>query len=100
MDEISEELDFDNNQPITIISGEARGADTLAKEYATECGWDYEGYPADWRVYGKGAGYVRNRQMLVEGKPDLVVAFPGGNGTKMMTELAMKADVPVRIYLD
>lgn len=97
MDLISEEKDFDNNQPITIISGEARGADTLAKQYAEECGWNYEGYPADWKLHGRGAGPIRNRQMLVEGKPDLVVAFPGGVGTKNMISQAEDANVPVRI---
>lgn len=55
-----DKLSLDEKQPITIISGEARGADTLAKQYAEECGWGYEGYPADWDTYGKRAGYVRN----------------------------------------
>jgi predicted Rossmann-fold nucleotide-binding protein len=100
MNEISEELDFDGRQPITIIEGGARGADTLAREYAEECGWELEEYKADWNTYGKRAGYVRNTEMLEKGKPDLVVAFPGGKGTKMMTELAMKADIPTWIYLD
>jgi hypothetical protein len=94
MDRLSEEYDFDNKQPIVIIAGEARGADTLAKEYAEEC-WEYAGYPADWNKYGKRAGYVRNQQMLDEGKPELVVAFPGGKGTAMMIELAKKAGVEV-----
>lgn len=99
MDLISEEKDFDNNQPITIISGEARGADTLAKRYAEECGWNYEGYPADWNTYGKRAGPIRNRQMLVEGKPDLVVAFlsPDSRGTKNMIEQAKKAGIETMV---
>jgi hypothetical protein len=33
--------------------------------------------------------------MLNEGRPDLVVAFPGGKGTAGMMALARKADVPV-----
>lgn len=99
MDLISEEKDFDNNPPITIISGEARGADTLAKRYAEECGWNYEGYPADWNTYGKRAGPIRNRQMLVEGKPDLVVAFlsPDSRGTKNMIEQAKKAGIETMV---
>lgn len=93
MDDISEDYDFDNNQPITIIAGEARGVDTLAKRYAEECGWGYEGYPADWEKYGRRAGYVRNQQMLTEGRPELVVAFPGGKGTEMMVKLSKEAGV-------
>lgn len=34
---------------------------------------------------------MRNRDMLLEGKPDLIVAFPGGNGTKHMVTIAAKA---------
>jgi hypothetical protein len=41
------------------------------------------------------AGPLRNYQMLEEGKPDLVVAFPGGGGTKDMVRRAVKAGVSV-----
>jgi hypothetical protein len=34
--------------------------------------------------------------MLLEGKPDLVVAFPGGKGTADMVRRARKANVPVK----
>jgi hypothetical protein len=33
--------------------------------------------------------------MLDEGKPDLVVAFPGGGGTKDLVSRAVKARVPL-----
>lgn len=91
--------DFDqygNFLPVVkVISGMARGADTLAVDWAiiNWCSW--EEYPANWNKYGKSAGYIRNKQMLDEGKPDLVVAFPGGKGTKNMVELAKKALVDV-----
>lgn len=96
---VMDEMNLDEVQPITIISGEARGADTLAKQYAEECGWDYEGYPADWNTHGRRAGPIRNRQMLVEGKPDLVVAFRGPNsrGTQNMITQAEKAGVEVSV---
>ena len=44
---------------------------------------------------GKRAGPLRNQRMLDEGKPDLVVAFPGGGGTKDMVRRAVKAGVSV-----
>ena len=47
----------------------------------------------DWKKYGKKAGPLRNQQMLEEGKPDLVVAFPGGNGTADMVRRAKKANI-------
>lgn len=99
MDKISEEKDFDNNQPITIISGTARGADTLGEKYSEECGWELERYPADWNTYGRRAGPIRNSQMLKEGRPDLVVAFraPNSRGTQNMIDQATKAGIETRI---
>jgi len=52
-------------------------------------------FPADWGKYSKSAGYIRNKQMLAEGKPDLVVAFPGGKGTANMVKLAKLANIPI-----
>lgn len=78
-----------------IIDGAAWGADYLAFGYAQKHGHISERYPAKWHKYGKRAGYLRNQQMLDEGKPDLVVAFPGGVGTQMMIGLATKAGVKV-----
>lgn len=94
-----DELPLDENQPITIISGEARGTDTLAKQYTEECDWDYDGYPADWKTYGKAAGPIRNKQMLIEGKPDLVVAFLAKDsiGTKDMIKQATDYGVEVKV---
>ena len=77
----------------TIISGHARGADQLAEKYATERNIPLEIYPAQWDVHGKRAGVIRNQEMLDEGLPDLVVAFPGGKGTAHMVKIAKKANV-------
>lgn len=83
-------------EPPTLIHGAARGADTIAAVYAECRGWPIERYPADWAKYGTAAGPIRNRQMLDQGKPDLVIAFPGGRGTADMIRRAEKAGVPVR----
>lgn len=79
----------------TIIEGEAKGADFLARVWAKWQGVPYEAYPADWKTYGKAAGPIRNKQMLTEGKPDLVVAFLAKDsiGTKNMIDQARKAGV-------
>ena len=81
---------------LVIIQGEAKGADSLARDWAYRNRVMTLSFPADWKQYGKSAGYQRNTQMLEEGKPDLVVAFPGGRGTEMMCEIATKAGVEVR----
>jgi hypothetical protein len=79
----------------TIIHGKARGADALADEWASSAGVTVEAYPAEWNKYGKAAGPIRNREMLLESTPDLVVAFPGGKGTKNMVDLCKKFDYEV-----
>lgn len=78
---------------VHVISGKAKGADTLAVDWAVTNWCSYDEYPAQWDKYGKSAGYKRNAQMLEEGKPDLVVAFPGGVGTAMMVKIARAAGV-------
>jgi hypothetical protein len=81
-----------------VIAGGASGADKLAADFAKLRGIPLEEYPVtsyEWGKYGKRAGYLRNARMLAEGKPDLVVAFPGGRGTAMMVKLAKEAGVEV-----
>lgn len=80
---------------IEVIAGAARGADTVAADWARDNKLKLLEFPADWKKHGKSAGYVRNKQMLDEGKPDIVIAFPGGHGTKNMKNLARIAGVPV-----
>ena len=81
-----------------LIHGDAPGADTLAEVWAASSSQKIiiEVYPADWQMYGVGAGHIRNRKMLDKGKPDLVVAFPGRAGTANMVSIAKTAGVEVR----
>lgn len=81
-----------------IISGMARGADSFAAEWAERFGFALLKFPADWEAHGRAAGPIRNQRMLDEGKPDLVVAFPGGRGTADMVGRAKKAGIPVKEY--
>lgn len=87
-------LDFRRTLEV-LIHGVARGADTLAGEWAKFWGVPVDAYPADWDRLGKRAGALRNAQMLREGKPTLVIAFPGGAGTANMVEQSLTAGVPV-----
>lgn len=80
--------------PTIVIHGCARGADAMAANWAVKNGVPHQCFRADWQSLGKRAGHVRNRQMLVEGKPDMVLAFPGGVGTANMIGQAMQAGVP------
>lgn len=78
-----------------VISGMARGADAFAAEWAEEHEIPLHRFPADWDTHGKAAGPIRNQRMLDEGKPDVVVAFPGGRGTADMVRRAEAAGVKV-----
>lgn len=78
---------------LVIIHGAASGVDKFAGEWAHSKGIPVERYPANWRKHGRAAGPLRNQQMLDEGKPDLVVYFPGGVGTADMVARAEKAGV-------
>src|SRR5687767_7065897 len=75
--------------PITcIIHGCATGADTQGRVWAQHHDRKHVPFRADWNTHGKAAGPLRNARMLDEGKPDLVVAFPGGRGTADMIRRA------------
>lgn len=78
-----------------IIEGGATGADHLGWLWATRNAIPILTFKAEWKKYGPAAGFIRNQQMLDEGKPDLVVAFPGGKGTANMVRIAKRSNVKV-----
>lgn len=82
---------------LTIIQGGADGADALAREWAELCHHGLVTFRANWSAEGRGAGLRRNQRMLDGGKPDMVLAFPGGNGTADMVRRAREAGVPVTL---
>jgi hypothetical protein len=87
---------LDNLQNIAmIVSGGARGADTLAVEWAGLNNCPAIIYEPRWNLYGKAAGPIRNQAMLDNESIDLVVAFPGGKGTADMVRRAAAAGVKV-----
>lgn len=84
------------HQPSVIIEGGASGADKLSHDWAYRAGVRVETFHANWRAHGRGAGPIRNQRMIDEGKPDMVVAFPGGRGTADMVRRAKAAGIEVR----
>lgn len=79
----------------TIIEGGAKGADQLAALFANHYGTSHLQFRANWKLHGKSAGVIRNKLMLEQGKPDLVIAFPGGKGTAHMKSIAREAGIEV-----
>ncbi len=90
-------LFFANKHPTSIISGGARGADSLGRKYASEKGIPCVVMPAQWDTYGKKAGYLRNNEMLK--RADALVAFWDGSspGTQQMIQISKHKGIPVRI---
>ena len=95
-----------NNRPkdnVKIISGTARGADTLGERFAEEFGLEVKRFPADWDGLGKRAGYVRNSEMAKYSVQDdndgMLIAFWDGTskGTKNMIDLANKYGLEVHV---
>lgn len=118
---------LDSEGMTVLVSGGCTGADRLARRWAEEQGyikgppsrprvWErlpsvtypdtgefcqhkvYMEFPALWGSYGRAAGPMRNKEMLEETNPDLVVFFPGGTGTAGMKKLAEEAGVKVVGY--
>lgn len=86
-----------NQDDVTIISGGAKGADSLGEKYAKERGYTIEIFPAKWNEYGKKAGMIRNVEMA--DSSDSLIAFWDGKskGTKHMIDKAIKKELSVRV---
>jgi hypothetical protein len=81
-----------------VIHGGATGVDTIAQAWAWHNLIPVLAFPVsteEWGYLGRAAGPLRNKHMLAKGKPNLVVAFPGGPGTTNMIKQAENAGVKV-----
>ena len=85
------------SRKIEIVSGTAKGADTLAEKYAEERVYEIELFKPDWDLHGKIAGLVRNGKMAKYS--DALVVFWDGRstGTKHMIEQAKKEGIKTSI---
>lgn len=83
----------------TIVSGGARGADAIGERYARENGIETLIFPADWKTYGKRAGFKRNHDIIYN--CDVCIAFWDGlsHGTKHDIELCEQYGKKVYIHL-
>lgn len=81
-----------------VVSGGARGADTLAERYAQERGLQMIVFPAEWKKYGRRAGFIRNVDIIRE--CDVCFAFWDGesHGTQHDIELCEHMNKQCFIY--
>nr|DAS83404.1 MAG TPA: Protein of unknown function (DUF2493) [Caudoviricetes sp.] len=85
------------DQVTQIVSGGAKGADSIAELLAKWSGKEIIVYYPDWDKYGKQAGFIRNR--LIINDSDCVLAFWDlkSKGTLNSIQLATKKGIPVHI---
>jgi len=69
-----------------IVSGGCSGADKGGEIFAQRNSLKLKVFPANWKKYGKAAGPIRNKSMAMYA--DALIVFPGGAGTKNMTDQA------------
>lgn len=90
---------------VTIISGAARGADSLGEQFAKEFELTLKQMPAQWEEHGRKAGYLRNAQMAdfaCEDKDSqgVLIAFWDGKsrGTRHMIDIAIKHGMTICVF--
>jgi len=87
---------FDSIVPITeVVVGDARGVDALVWAWAKARNKKWFREKAHWDKLGKYAGIERNERMVNLYNPDILIAFPGGNGTKHCANYAKKSGIEV-----
>jgi uncharacterized phage-like protein YoqJ len=85
---------FDDNielwdrKNVIFVSGGAKGADSLMEKFAKKFDYNTLIFKPDWNLYGKSAGFVRNRKIIQNS--DVVFAFWDGKskGTKNSIDIA------------
>jgi YspA, cpYpsA-related SLOG family len=85
---------------LTIVSGGARGADSLGEDIARALNLRTIIHLPDWDTHGKAAGFIRNRDIVRDA--DVVLAFlqpgPATRGTSHTISLARDAGKMVYVY--
>lgn len=95
-------LDFltqnlDKDESVVVVSGGAKGVDTLGALWAKERGYEVEIYLPDWDLHGKAAGFIRNSE-IVDAATHLVAITTGSNGTANSIAKAKKKGIPTKVY--
>ena len=91
--------EISENNTFIFVSGACRGADMLGEQYAKEHGFEIESYPAQWDLYGRSAGPIRNKKMAEVS--DLVICFWDGQsrGTRTMIQYAEQLGKTVKVKM-
>ena len=85
--------------PTEIVSGKARGVDTMGEQWAKENGIPIKEFPADWDKWGRRAGYLRNTAMA-DYADALVCVWDGkSKGSRHMINIAEEKGLKIHIHV-
>jgi len=81
-----------------IVSGAAKGADSLGECWANLSKIQITNFEPDWKTYGTSAGPIRNKSMADYG--DMLLLFWDGKspGSRSMLSAMTKLDKPVKLF--
>uniref|UniRef100_A0A6C0BN01 YspA cpYpsA-related SLOG domain-containing protein n=1 Tax=viral metagenome TaxID=1070528 RepID=A0A6C0BN01_9ZZZZ len=98
MREALAEWSAETTPPILVVSGGARGADSLGEKWANARGIETLIFKPDWKTHGKRAGILRNYDIISAATH--VIAFPSrhGRGTQHSIRVAREQQKPVLVY--
>lgn len=82
-----------------VVSGMAKGADLCGVQWARRNNIPVKSFYPQWNLYGKSAGFIRNRHMVdyVKQKNGIIIAFPGGPGTQHTKNYAWKKGLIIKV---
>jgi hypothetical protein len=92
MAHISEAVDESGFEITEVVSGCADGVDKLGEEWADWMGLPVKRFPADWKQYGKSAGYQRNEEMARYADALIAIWDGSSKGTAHMIDTAKKSN--------
>lgn len=88
-----------NFKDIILVEGEARGVDSISALWARRHGCEVLKYPADWALYGRKAGILRNIDMYNASDFVLILWDGKSNGTNHVISLCKKGNKPYKIKI-
>jgi predicted Rossmann fold nucleotide-binding protein DprA/Smf involved in DNA uptake len=86
---------FDISNITEIVSGGARGADTLGQKFAEEHNLPIKIFYPDWNLHGRAAGMIRN-EYIVDAADAVLAMWDGQSpGTRGCLKYAEKRNKPI-----
>ena len=85
--QLEEDVEVNRFQNVHFILGGARGVDKVVEKYCVKNNITHTVFEAEWDLYGKRAGYIRNKVMADHS--NYLISFWDGEsrGTKAMIDL-------------